>query len=149
MPALKVIYFFSSFCYFTIKLVCLALHAGNYVFMLLYSHGKKTVRTSRFVIFTSGLLAPKDSSSSPLSLNSYSFQKSQQNRLKGAAEIFSSELLASSHIAPQLSTASCFFLFQGYPLILGYSKLPYSSSYQKLFFFYTSHVKVSISLICY
>ncbi|KAM7328146.1 hypothetical protein ACRRTK_012238 [Alexandromys fortis] len=69
------------------------------------------------------------------------YQKSQQNRLKGAAEIFSSELLASSHIAPQLSTASCFFLFQGYPLILGYSKLPYSSSYQKLFFFYTSHVK--------
>lgn len=107
MPALKVIYF-SSFCYFTIKLVCLTLHAGNCVFMLLHSHEMKTVRTSRFVIFSSGLLAPKDSSSSPLSLNSHSSQKYQQNRLKGAAENFSSELLASSHTAPQLSTASRF-----------------------------------------
>lgn len=33
-------YIFSSFCYFAIELICLALHAGNCVFMLLHSHGK-------------------------------------------------------------------------------------------------------------
>lgn len=107
VPALKVIYFFLLLLLHN-KACMLGPPCGKFVFMLLYSHGKKTVRTSRFVIFTSGLLAPKDSSSSPLSLNSYSFQKSQQNRLKGTAENFSSELLASSHTAPQPSTASRF-----------------------------------------
>lgn len=58
MPALIVIYFFLLLLLHN-KACMLALHAGNYVFMLLHSHGKKTVRTSRFVIFFFRASGPK------------------------------------------------------------------------------------------